>query len=84
MSNITLPSMLAFERKLETSDALMFSGNWDDRDQPNIIAAVNPSDKTKPEKVIVWQPIKIIPRLNRSTQSAQGISDDKKIMPNPV
>ena len=23
------PSMLAFERKLETSDALMFSGNWD-------------------------------------------------------
>lgn len=25
---IDLPSMLAFERKLETSDALMFSGNW--------------------------------------------------------
>lgn len=84
MSNITLPSMLAFERKLETSDALMFSGNWGDKAQPNIIEAVNPSDKTKHEKVTVWQPIKIIPRLNRSTQSAQGISDDKKIMPNPV
>lgn len=26
---IDLPSMLAFERKLETSDALMFSGNWE-------------------------------------------------------
>ncbi len=25
---IDLPSMLAFERKLETSDALMFSGEW--------------------------------------------------------
>lgn len=27
---IDLPSMLAFERKLETSDALMFSGSWED------------------------------------------------------
>ena len=26
---LSLPSMLAFERKLETSDALMFSGNWE-------------------------------------------------------
>lgn len=26
---IELPSMLAFERKLETSDALMFSGEWE-------------------------------------------------------
>ncbi|SBS28185.1 CRISPR-associated protein Csy3 [Marinomonas spartinae] len=26
---IQLPSMLAFERKLETSDALMFSGEWE-------------------------------------------------------
>ncbi len=67
MSKITLPTMLAFERKLENSDALMFSGNWDDKDNT--------------EK---WQPIAIIPRLNRSTQSAQGIADAKKIMPNPV
>lgn len=29
---IDLPSMLAFERKLETSDALMFSGNWEEAD----------------------------------------------------
>lgn len=27
---IDLPSMLAFERKLETSDALMFSGSWEE------------------------------------------------------
>ena len=27
---IDLPSMLSFERKLETSDALMFSGDWED------------------------------------------------------
>lgn len=67
MSKTTLPSMLAFERKLENSDALMFSGNWD--------------NKNSIEK---WQPIAIIPRLNRSTQSAQGIADAKKIMPNPV
>jgi len=28
-----LPSMLSFERKLETSDGLMFSGNWEDKEQ---------------------------------------------------
>lgn len=32
---IDLPSMLAFERKLETSDGLMFSGNWEDNKEPN-------------------------------------------------
>lgn len=30
---MALPSMLSFERKLETSDGLMFAGNWDDKDQ---------------------------------------------------
>ena len=63
---IELPNLLSFERKLENSDALMFSGDWNQQDSDN------------------WQSIKIIPRLNRSTQSAQGISDDKKIQPNPV
>lgn len=28
---LTIPSVLAFERKLDPSDALLFSGNWDDR-----------------------------------------------------
>lgn len=63
---IELPNLLSFERKLENSDALMFSGNWSEQDNDN------------------WHSIKIIPRLNRSTQSAQGISDDKKTKPNPV
>lgn len=63
---IELPNLLSFERKLENSDALMFSGNWSEQDNDN------------------WHSIKIIPRLNRSTQSAQGISDDKKTQPNPV
>jgi len=30
MTNLTLPSVLAFDRKLEPSDALMHSGNWVD------------------------------------------------------
>ena len=63
---IELPNLLSFERKLENSDALMFSGSWNQQDNDN------------------WHSIRIIPRLNRSTQSAQGISDDKKIKPNPV
>ncbi len=37
MSKITLPNMLAFERKFETSDALMFSGGWSDKEKPNTI-----------------------------------------------
>lgn len=64
--SIDLPNLLSFERKLENSDALMFSGKWNNKDSND------------------WQPIKIIPRLNRSTQSAQGTSDDKKTQPNPV
>lgn len=60
-----LPSMLAFERKLEVSDALMHSVSWGGfNDNP--------------------QPIKVVPRNNRSTQSAFGIKDDDKSKPNPV
>lgn len=33
---IKLPSLLAFERKLEVSDALMYSGNWEDRDKVDV------------------------------------------------
>lgn len=63
----SLPNMLSFERKIETSDALMFSGNWEVRNDEN-----------------KWQAIAIVPRLNRSTQSAEGISDIDKTKPNPV
>lgn len=34
--SIKLPSMLAFERKLETSDALMLAGNWKDKDDDKL------------------------------------------------
>lgn len=68
---LDLPSLLSFERKLETSDALMFSGNWSDK-------PIHDDGTTS------WQAINIIPRLNRSTQSAQGIDDEKKTKPNPV
>lgn len=67
-TNLDLPSLLAFERKLENSDGLMFSGIW----------GIDP-DTTKP-----WERITIIPRYNRSTQSAYGTLDDKKSQPNPV
>lgn len=60
-----LPSMLAFERKLEVSDALMYAGNWGETDA-------------------MWEPIKVVPRNNRSTQSAYGIRDEEKSKPNPV
>lgn len=66
-STIELPSLLSFDRKLENSDGLMFSGNWDNIKQD-----------------ASWEPISIIPRFNRSTQSAHGISDENKIKPNPV
>lgn len=65
---VDLPSMLSFERKLETSDALMFSGNWEDVG-------------IREEK---WQDIPITKRQNRSTQSAHGTSDADKVKPNPV
>jgi CRISPR-associated protein Csy3 len=65
---IKLPTMLAFERKLETSDALMTSGNWEHLTQENS----------------KWLPIKITKRQNRSTQSAYGTSDENKTKPNPV
>lgn len=66
---ITLPSMLAFERKLEVSDALMYAGNWKQWEQQG---SGN------------WLPVQIVPRKNRSTQSAYGIGDEEKTKPNPV
>lgn len=65
---IELPTMLAFERKLETSDARMTSGNWEYLTQE------------KPK----WLPIEITKRQNRSTQSAYRTSDENKTKPNPV
>jgi len=69
---IKLPSLLSFERKLETSDALMYAGNWND-------ISIEESEEDKQ-----WKGIEITPRFNRSTQSAHGIDDAKKSEPNPV
>jgi len=68
-TTIKLPSMLSFERKLETSDGLMYQGHWDDIEK---------------EENNLWKGIPIVPRQNRSTQSAYGIDDIKKTAPNPV
>lgn len=54
MADIKIPTVLAFERKLENSDALMYSGNW------------NNIDNTESEN---WQPIKITDRRNRAVKS---------------
>lgn len=74
---IKLPSLLSFDRKLETSDALMYSGNW--------ITVTEKNETGNTEKEIeVWKKIKISPRYNRSTQSADGTSEEKMMEPNPV
>jgi CRISPR-associated protein Csy3 len=65
---IELPSLLSFDRKLETSDALMYAGNWEDIEN----------------NAATWQKIAVTKRYNRSTQSAYGIDDAKKSEPNPV
>lgn len=66
---IQLPSLLSFERKLETSDALMYSGNWDDI---GIKAIEN------------WQEIPITKRTSRGTKSAyeHGNKPDELSTPN--
>ena len=82
---IDLPSMLAFERKLETSDGLMFAGDWKNRGKETV--KINRSKEDGSEFEIekpAWQPIPITKRQNRSTQSAHGTSDEDKIKPNPV
>lgn len=65
---IVLPSLLSFERKLETSDALMYSGGWGE----------------DPLKETAWKMIPITKRQNRSTISAYGTKEDDKTKPNPV
>ena len=82
---IQLPSLLSFERKLETSDGLMYSGNWSDISY-DLLDKTNDkkdSEDGKKEKS-PWKKIKITQRFNRSTQSAHGVTDAKKSEPNPV
>lgn len=74
---MVLPSVLAFERKLEVSDGLMFAGLFDNR-------GLEYAEDDKKQERRLWQEIPITKRQNRSTQSAEGIADLKKTMPNPV
>lgn len=82
---IDLPSMLSFDRKLETSDALMFSGNWENI-KVDTIKKNHPKDdgSTYTKEVAAWNKIAIVKRYNRSTQSAHGTSDEEKKKPNPA
>lgn len=70
-NKISLPSMLAFERKIEVSDGLMMSGDWHE-------------SLTTGKQDTEWSKINITQRKNRSTQSAYGTSDEDKVKPNPV
>ncbi len=74
---IALPSLLAFERKLEISDGLMYAGIFDNR-------GLDYAKKDKKKEKKLWVKIPIVKRQNRSTQSAEGIKDIKKTAPNPV
>ncbi len=76
---IVLPSVLAFERKLEVSDGLMYAGVFDPQNHGLEYAK---NDERKEKKL--WQEIRITPRYNRSTQSSCGIKDIDKTQPNPV
>lgn len=77
---ISLPSMLSYERKLETSDALMFSGNWETIKD----SYLKDTDFTLEKEILAWKKIAITARNNRATQSAHGISDEDKKKPNPA
>lgn len=81
MSNdkkIVLPSVLAFERKLEVSDGLMYAGLYNNR------TLEYATDDVKKERKL-WQPIAITKRYNRSTQSSLGIKKEiDKTNANPV
>lgn len=70
---IQLPSVLAFERKLEVSDGLMFAGVFTD---------IGKNKNKNGDKL--WQKIKITPRNNLSTQSSYANKDIDKTRPNPV
>ncbi len=84
-SKTKLPSLLAFERKLEVSDGLMYAGNWTDVGKETLkISKTNDNGKQYDIERNAWHKIAITKRQNRSTQSAFGIDDAKKSEANPV
>jgi CRISPR-associated protein Csy3 len=83
--DIKLPSLLAFERKFEVSDALMQSGDWSDIGKDMLKVSKTKEDGGRYEiDLPAWNAIPITKRLNRSTQSAFGTAEADKSKPNPV
>jgi len=74
---IALPSLLSFERKLETSDGLMFAGNWEDIGKDDIVKEVKIVEGKEVEtNRLVWGSIAIgKPRQNRGTKSMYAIRE---------
>jgi len=73
--SINLPSLLAFERKLEISDGLMYAGIFDNRE-------LNYAKNDEREEKKLWREITIEPRANRATQSSEGNGDKDKVNAN--
>jgi CRISPR-associated protein Csy3 len=79
--------MLAFERKLETSDALMFEGAWENIGETNIEVELPKDDgSTYKKEIPAWKKIGVSNRGNRGTKSSfeHGKKEAELIEPNPV
>lgn len=80
---IKLPSLLAFERKLEVSDALMHSGNWSDLGKNTLKISKTKEDGKQYEiDIPAWNIIPIKPRTGRGTKSHHNVPEKEKIDPN--
>lgn len=81
---IDLPSMLAFERKLETSDALMFQGSWESIviEPEGVEVELGGENKTKS----AWSPVEVNKRKNRGVKGSfeHGNKVSELIDPNVV
>lgn len=73
-----LPTILSFDRRLEPSDGLLFSGKWENRNQ-KVIKPSEPND-AKP----YWQKVKVERRGNLGTKSQYKLGKGSRIDPNPV
>lgn len=73
-----LPTILSFNRRLEVSDGLFFSGKWEN---------INP-EETKPSQPKdakpYWQKVEIGERGNLGTKSQYKLGKGKRTDPNPV
>lgn len=73
-----LPTILSFDRKLEASDGLLFSGKWENRNQEEKKPS-QPSDAK-----LYWQKVRVERRGNLGTKSQYKLGKGKRIDPNPV